>query len=311
MQKTRALIEQSIEDQALQGKDLLEHLTPLVAEYAMEFEDNLRKGEYDGHLQVSTANRLSILYRYAIGTLGLESYQLDFGHNGTPVQVIEDLLVELSKAIDELSRPIDAIRHQAKTVTVGISRSDEAFLEVPLVQSVLQAGVPRDQLSYGNLKILAALDPVVQEIKGYIRYFIQDDNLSIVDKSGEAAQLESRVEKIPELLGTKHRVTTEQKVLITKGRMDGRTIIIVPEIKNSAPVGLTLLHIDSHEFLPAPVAAEVMQVYKGRLEILEDAVRETEPSFDESLLSTIPIMDLLDKPIIYLADKWSEAGKAR
>lgn len=306
MHQTQSLIEKAIEEtEVLEGEDLLTHLTPLITEQAKIFEDNLRSGEYNGHLQASTANRLSTLYRYATGIMGLESYQLDFGCTGTPTQVIKDLTVELSKAIDELSRPIDAIRHQAKTVTVGISRSDEAFLDVPLVEAVLQAGTPKDQLSYESLKTLAGLNPVVEEIKGYIRYFIQGDSLSIVDKSGEAAQLESRVEKIPELLGTKHRVTTEQKVLITKGRMDGRTVIIIPEVKNAVPVGLTLLHIKPHEFLPASDAAEVMRLYKGRLEILEDAVRETEPSFNESLLGEIPIMDLLDKPIAHLADKWS------
>ena len=43
-------------------------------------------------------------------------------------------------AIEELTRPIDAIKHQAKTVTVGISRSDETLLQVPLVREVLAAG---------------------------------------------------------------------------------------------------------------------------------------------------------------------------
>ena len=32
--------------------------------------------------------------------------------------------------IDELTRPVDAIRHQAKTVTVGISRTDEQMAEL-------------------------------------------------------------------------------------------------------------------------------------------------------------------------------------
>jgi hypothetical protein len=36
----------------------------------------------------------------------------------------------------------------AKTVTVGISRSDETLLLVPLVKEVLAAGAPRDSLTY-------------------------------------------------------------------------------------------------------------------------------------------------------------------
>ncbi len=38
---------------------------------------------------------------------------------------IPDILTVLNKAIEEMTRPIDTIRHQAKTVTVGISRPQE------------------------------------------------------------------------------------------------------------------------------------------------------------------------------------------
>ena len=320
LRETRELIEKALDDKAgddkaeqeVSGEEMFQELSPLIVPHARKFEDNLRRGEYDGHLQVSTAARLANLYRYATNTAGLNSYQLDFGTVGTPAQVLDDLTIELGKAIDELYRPIDAIRHQAKTVTVGISRVDEAFLTVPLVAEVMKAGAPRDQLSYETLKMLAGLDPVVEETVGYIRYLIQgDENLTILDRSGEGAQLKSRVEALPVLLGTKHRVTTEQKVLITRGRMDGRTVIIVPEVKNSVPVGLTLLHIKAREFLPADLAGEVMKTYKGRYEILRDAVMETELEFDEALLGEIPIMDLLDQPIAYLADKWSKNGEAK
>ena len=44
-------------------------------------------------------------------------------------RVVEDLTAALTQAIEELTRPIDAIKHQAKTVTVGISRSDEELLQ--------------------------------------------------------------------------------------------------------------------------------------------------------------------------------------
>jgi len=38
---------------------------------------------------------------------------------------LSDILTVLNKAIEEMTRPIDTIRHQAKTVTVGISRPQE------------------------------------------------------------------------------------------------------------------------------------------------------------------------------------------
>ena len=70
------------------------------------------------------------MLRYALGVVPLDAYQVDFGKVGTPSVVVEDLTAALTKAIEELTRPVDAIKHQAKTVTVGISRSDETLLQV-------------------------------------------------------------------------------------------------------------------------------------------------------------------------------------
>ena len=66
-------------------------------------------------------------------SLPLDAYQIEHGKVGTPAVVIDDLTGALTRAIEELTRPVDAIKHQAKTVTVGISRTDETLLQVPLV----------------------------------------------------------------------------------------------------------------------------------------------------------------------------------
>ena len=108
--------------------------------------------------------RLASVLRYATGVVPLDTYQVEFGKVGTPSTVVEDLTAALTKAIEELTRPIDAIKHQAKTVTVGISRSDETLLLVPLVQEVLAAGAPRDSLTYRALRTLVALDAAVDAV---------------------------------------------------------------------------------------------------------------------------------------------------
>ena len=139
------------------------------------FFDGLRTGDYDGALEAGTAVRLASLLRYATGVVPLDAYQIEFGKVGTPSTVVEDLTAALTKAIEELTRPIDAIKHQAKTVTVGISRSDETLLQVPLVQEVLATGAPRDSLTYRALRTLVALDPAVDAVVGWTRYRIDGD----------------------------------------------------------------------------------------------------------------------------------------
>jgi hypothetical protein len=89
----------------------------------------------------------------------IEQYQQQSGKVGTPAALIDDVVASLTRAIEELTRPVDTIKHQAKTVTVGISRSDEDVIDRALVQAVLAAGAGRDVLSYRTLKVLADLDP--------------------------------------------------------------------------------------------------------------------------------------------------------
>ena len=131
------------------------------------YSDGLRVGSYDGQLEASTAVRLTQLFRYVLGVIPLDAYQIDEGKVGTPAVVVDDLTSALTLAIEELTRPVDAIKHQAKTVTVGISRSDETLLEVALVRSLLDAGAPRDWLTYRTLRTLADISPAIAAVVGF------------------------------------------------------------------------------------------------------------------------------------------------
>jgi glucosamine--fructose-6-phosphate aminotransferase (isomerizing) len=287
-------------------------LAPVLAPIASGFLDGLRAGEFDGHLEAGTAVRLTSLLRYALGVTGLDAYQVEFGRVGTPSVVIEDLTAALTRAIDELTRPVDAIKHQAKTVTVGISRSDETLLQVPLVRSVLEAGVARDRLSYQALRTLTALEPIVDEVLGYTRYRIDgrlDDPLSepravVIDRGGLGRELRSRTEDDPVLRGTKHRVAIERQVVVARGRSDDRTVLIVPEVKDNQATGLTLLHLRLADDLSLAPLRAVLQGYRNRYASLRDAVRETEPTFRDDLLTDVPIVELMTEPISDLADRW-------
>ncbi|MDP9020806.1 MAG: SIS domain-containing protein, partial [Actinomycetota bacterium] len=196
-------------ESALAGRDgrqdegLLERLRPGLEHVARGVLDGLRSGAYDGTLTPGTAVQLALLLRYSTGMLSLDAYELDFGKVGLPSVVVGDLTNALTLGIEELTRPVDAIKHQAKTVTVGISRSEDALLEAPLVQAVLELGVGADRLGYRALRTLAALGPAVTEVTGYTHYRIEGSvadgtaTLHVVDKGGVAAGLRSRAEDDP------------------------------------------------------------------------------------------------------------------
>ncbi|MEM9133883.1 MAG: SIS domain-containing protein [Actinomycetota bacterium] len=279
-----------------------------IEPFAQQFFDGVRQGLYNGHMEAATAVKVSMLLRFATRQIPLDSYQVTFGKVGTPGVVVEDLAAALTAGIEELTRPIDAIKHQAKTVTVGISRADESLLQAAVIQQVLATGCPRDRLSYKSLRTLAAITPAVADVVGYTRYRVEGDpdvdgRLHVVDKGGIAQGIESRVDRDPTLRGTKHRVAVEREPFVTVGT-DGRVVLIVPEVKDAQTTGLTLCHLKLTEQLDASTARSVLQGYRNRYRQLFDVVTERQPSFREDLLADVPPVDLLTAPITNVARRW-------
>jgi len=292
----------------LPNDEVFSHLREDIRKVSNFFFDELRNGRLNGHLEASTSVRLASLLRYSLGEIPLDLYQIEFGRVGTPSLVIDELAKALVLAIEELTRPVDAIKHQAKTVTVGISRSDENLLDVPLVKRVLEAGTSRDCISYETLKLLVSLDIAIDEVAGYTRYRISGldaDNptLTIVDRDGVSVGIQSRVERDLELRGTKHRVATSKKVLLTKGLRDERTILLIPEVKDGETTGINLLHISLRKNLSIEEIRTVLNGYHNRYEAIQDAVRETEPSFRDDFLSEQSIEELLIDSVDSVAER--------
>src|SRR5207237_130381 len=185
--------------------DVLDQLGPLVARPAAAFMTDLQAGAYNGHLEASTAWRVATLLRHATSLNGLEGYETESGRVATPTAFLTDLTDSLTKASGDLTRPVDAIKHQAKTATVGISRSEDALYGTRLVRAVMEAGAPRDRLGYRALRTLVALDPAVVEVTGWTRYQVDGQTVRVVDRGGVAQDIPTRTDRDPRLRGSKHR----------------------------------------------------------------------------------------------------------
>jgi glucosamine--fructose-6-phosphate aminotransferase (isomerizing) len=303
LREAREAVERAVAE-TRDGDAVLAVLRTQIPRYAHQFLDGLRDHFYDGHLEASTAVRLVGLLRDLMSPNPVEQYAASSGRVGTPGAMVDELVVALTRAIEELTRPVDAIKHQAKTVTVGISRSDEGVVDRALVQATLRAGAGRDVLTYHTLKVLADLDPAVAEVTGFTRYRVDDDTISIVDRDGISRDLLSRVDTDSRLVGTKHRVAESREVLVARGRRDQRTVIFVPEVKSGTCTGITLLHVRFHDRLDTATIKGVLQGYDNRYSRLVDWVSETEGDFDESKLAELPVAEALIEPISDTADRW-------
>ena len=129
--------------------------------------------------------------------------------------------------------------------------------------------------------------------------------MHVVDRGGVAASIASRTDSDPRLRGTKHRAASRREVTVVRG-FDGRTLLIVPEVKHNETVGLTLLHVRFADHLAPDAIRGVLQGYQGRYGALKDAVTETQPSFDDAVLAEVPVVALLTEPVYVLAERWRQ-----
>jgi glucosamine--fructose-6-phosphate aminotransferase (isomerizing) len=162
------------------------------------------------------------------------------------------------------------------------------------------------------LRTLADLEPAVVEVLGHTRYRVEgldeegggEATAVVVDRGGISRNIPSRTDRSPTLRGTKHQVALERRVFVARGRSDGRSVVIVPELKDNVTTGLTLLQVRFSDQLSAGAARGVLQGYRNRYSALRDAVVETEDTFREDLLGEQDVADLLTLPINDLADRW-------
>jgi glucosamine--fructose-6-phosphate aminotransferase (isomerizing) len=135
----------------------------------------------------------------------------------------------MGQIIGELTRPVDAIKHQAKTVTVGTSRLAEKVAGL-LVAALGQNGFETGQLSTANVVVLRRLQDVVGAIHGTTLYRISGLNwlgepvdtstIALEQKEGSSVLLPSRVESDTRLRDTKRIIVQNGTVIIGKGRRD-------------------------------------------------------------------------------------------
>ena len=164
-------------------------------------------------------------------------------------------------------------------------------------------------MTYGTIRTLANLDPAVAQVTGWTRYDIDDigtetSTITVIDRGGVASTIPSRTDKSPALRGTKKRVAEEREVLVAKGRSDGRSIMMIPEVKDNVTVGMTLLHVDLHDNLEPEIMRGVLQGYRNRFSALHGAVTETEETFRLDRLGRENVGELLWVSIQELADRW-------
>jgi len=274
-----------------------------IAFFYKEFRRKKSTGGFPTAMGLGTASDLTLLLKYLSGRLPVSDFEIDFGKKGTPLNMLNKLFECLGESINCLSRPVDAIRHQAKTVTVGTSRISER-LEGILFDTLVKYTIRTFQLTNKNIIVLKNLQKIVAGIEGAILYRIGGLNLlgeptdettiEIVKKDGVLAPIPSRVETDPLLKGTKRIIVREGNVYIGIGRKDDRSIIVIPIISTSPDTAnlienILLLNILFKENVSLDIKIKALG---GKYERIKNIVQENSVVWEDGYLELVEMKAL-------------------
>ncbi len=278
--------------------------------WANDFTDRFQRRKRQGAFaqnSVQTISDLVLLLKYAAGKLPLDDFPHDFpGEDAT--SPIDLLNAALGYAVDEVSRPIDAIRHQAKTVTVGTTRKEAPPVGL-LFDLLADLSLPLKAILGTNVLALRRLQKAVSAVNGYTLYAVSHLHaegkpgdgaaIAIRERGGVSTGMSSRVEQSSILMGTKKGIVASGRIYVGRGISDGAPIVIVPLLGAEERVELLLLiHVTFNETLSVP---ERKGLLGERVDDIRNLIQEDNLAWDDGCLGAVPLAVLLGEPAEMIA----------
>ena len=307
----RVEIQRAMDDSARQGLDIYElvlekSFRQKFATFYQEFRQRKLSRRLPAALGLETASDLTLLLKYLAGKLPVADFEIDFGRKGTAGGMLDTFFAVMARGINAMARPVDAIKHQAKTVTVGTSRISEK-LEGLLFQTIADHALSPAQLTNRNVLVVKNLQEIVDTIHGSILYRIdrldvlgevtEDTTITILKKTGVLAELPSRVETDHRLKGTKKIIVHQGNVYIGKGRKDDRSILVLPLMSDQPDRSnvieyLLLLNIGFRENV---TLADRIKALGGKYEHIRSIVQENNVVWKDRFLDLIEMDELFGR----------------
>ena len=301
------MVEQAKRDLSVDECIADERLRRLVHEFTDRFQRRKSQGDFS-QAGVRTISDLTLLLKYAAGKLPIDDFQRDFPAAEATASPIDLLDITLGHAVDELSRPIDAIRHQAKTVTVGTSRK-EAPAGGVIFDLLAELSFSAKSLLSTNLLALRRIQKAVRAANGYTLYAVNhldaegkpgdDATIEIRKRAGVSLGMHSRAETSGLLMGTKKGIVASGRTYVGQGKSDGASVVIVPLLGEEGRVRhLLLIHVTFDEALSVRERKELLGERANDIRYL---IQEYNLMWDDRCLGGIPLGVLLGEPVEVIA----------
>ncbi len=306
----------TLDEYATHGMDVYEVILQKpfrekIAGFYNELRAKIRQNRFPS--PAAHASDLTLLLKYLSGKLPVSDFEIDFREKGTALTMLNTFLKHIGESINYMSRPVDAIKHQAKTVTVGTSRIREK-VEGILFDTLHKADINISQLTNSNIIVLKNLQEIVSNIEGSILYRItgldllgepsEETAIKVLRKEGSLKPIPSRVEKDTRLQGTKKIIARQGNVYIGKGRKDDRNIIIIPVISTSHDTPniieyLLLLNISFRKNIQLDAKIKALG---GKFEHIKNIVQENNFTWNDEFLEQIETEELFGRSAEKIAE---------
>ncbi|MFK5952146.1 MAG: SIS domain-containing protein [Desulfobacterium sp.] len=286
-----------------------------IAAFYNEFSQKRRENRFPGTLGIDIASNITLLSKYLSGRLPVGDFEIDFAQKGTPANMLDQFFKITDMAINTLARPVDAIKHQAKTVTVGTSRIAQTF-EGLIYEELATHDIQISQLTNRNVLVIKNLQEVISRINGALFYRISgltllgeetpETRIEVIRKTGSLTSEISRAETDHKLKGTKNIIVREGNVYIGKGRKDGKSILVIPVISSSPGTSaiefLLSLNVSFKNVSEVSLIKRI-KALGGKFIRIKDTVLESDKiRWDDTLLDLIPMADLFGDSAEKIAD---------
>ncbi|MDD4092624.1 MAG: SIS domain-containing protein, partial [Smithellaceae bacterium] len=279
----------------------------IINDFYLLFQSRNQSGAF-GALSGKTIADLTLLLKYASGKLPMQDIRQEFHGQEDLVHPFDLLDEALGTAIDELTRPIDAIRHQAKTVTVGTSRREKE-LEGVIFDLLEALNFSAKNLTYRNLRTIHRLQPAAAAVRGYTVYSVSgldeqghpglDATISVCAKGGAALRMTSRAEQPTTLMGVKKTIVSTGHVYLGRGKTDSSSIMVIPLQEADGRIGnLLLIHVTFNENLSRP---EKIEALGHRYDDIRNLINEYNLIWNDRYLEGLSLEFLFSEPIEEIA----------
>lgn len=278
----------------------------VIEDFAPQFNEKRSAGTLS-LTSVKTISDIALLTKYAAAKLPLEDFWTEFKTDLSPLDLLN---ISIGQAIDELSRPIDAIRHQAKTVTVGTSRKEELLRGI-IFDLLGSLDFSARNFTGKNILALGRIQKAIANVRGYTLYGVNDldaegkptESSTIVVKArgGISLGMKSRAESKSSLLGTKNMIVRTGHVYIGVGKTDRAPIVIIPLVGDGKVIRyLLLVHVEFNEKLSIADKKDALgYLYYD----IRNLVTEYNLPWSDRYLESVSLESLFSEPVETIASQ--------